>query len=177
MDGRVYEPEAWVAATVQALNDVGSWTGRMHIHKTLFLGQVLELADPPFEFELYQYGPYSFELDETIAVLDAFGYLTKSFPEPGYGPKYEVTQLGRTGIEPLADEKLRAIERVGKEVGGWKSPELELVATCLWVQHQEGLTNTEDIVERVRRLKPKYSSDAVQRGLIGARDLAGRLAA
>lgn len=46
----------WVAASINALNRAGSWTGRIHIHKLLFVLKSLGLADPPVRFELYQYG-------------------------------------------------------------------------------------------------------------------------
>lgn len=49
--------EVWVTETVRALQAAGSWTGRIHIHKTLFLAQALKLtSDVPFQFEMYHYG-------------------------------------------------------------------------------------------------------------------------
>src|SRR5258706_15657637 len=88
------EGKAWVAAAIRALRDRHSWTGRIHIHKLLFILRALGLAKPPFRFELYQYGPYSFGLDAVIADMDLDGTVSREYPKAGYGPKYQLSQEG-----------------------------------------------------------------------------------
>lgn len=92
---------AWVAAATKALADTGSWAGRTHLHKHLFITHALDLAAIPFDFELYHYGPYSFELDSVVAEMEAFGELDKRYRKPGYGPSYEVTSLAARGETPV----------------------------------------------------------------------------
>ena len=77
---------AWIAAATQSLANKGSWTGRTHLHKHLFITHALGLAVIPFDFELYHYGPYSFELDSVVAEMESFGEMEKRYRMVGYCP-------------------------------------------------------------------------------------------
>ena len=174
MSATPHETGPWVLAAVDALNRNGSWTGRVHIHKHLFITQVLELAAPPFGFVLYDYGPYSFELDDKIIELEMFGLLNRSYPQPGYGPRYEATAQGLARAAGLPDSERAAIGNVAERLGKRKSQELELIATCLWVEQIEHLTGDDDIVRRVQAIKPQFAEQA-RRGLQDARGLVAAL--
>ena len=176
MAQQICEPATWVLAAAEELNRNKSWTGRTHIHKLLFITKILRLAQPPFEFVVYDYGPYSFELDEEIINLEMVGHLDHSYRKPGYGPSYEPTLQGRTMAARLPGEPTKAISRVARKLGESKSQELELLATCLWVERKEKVSTDEAIVSRVRELKPKYGKLEIQRKLKAARKLADSLA-
>ncbi len=167
----------WVLAAAHALNEQDSWTGRVHIHKHLFITQVLRLAVPPFDFVLYDYGPYSFELDEEIVNLEMFGFLSRSYPQPGYGPRYEPTALGLSEARSLPESDCEAIKRVAKAIGGRKSLELELIATCLWFERKEGVSDRNEVVRQVTQAKPKYDEETIRRQLDDAHALIKSLAA
>ena len=169
------DPSPWILGATEELNRNGSWTGRIHIHKLLFITQLLQLAKPPFKFVVHDYGPYSFDLDEQIITLELIGHLDHSYPKPGYGPRYEPTPQGRTIAARLPDEPAKAIRRVAKELGKRNSQDLELLATSLWVEREEKKTEEEEIISRVRKLKPKYTKEQVQQGLKDARALAASL--
>jgi uncharacterized protein YwgA len=162
-------PKAWVAAAVQALRERDSWTGRIHIHKLLFIANVLGLAKPPFKFELYQYGPYSFGLDAVIADMDLDGDISREYPKPGYGPRYELSEDGAALRTLLRDTDANAIKRVADQIQSLKGNDLELIATCLWAERKERVEGDEQIVARVREIKPKYSELEVRRSLASAR--------
>jgi uncharacterized protein YwgA len=138
---------------------------------------VLDLAQPPFEFELYDYGPYSFELDEKIVDLELFGYLTRSYPKAGYGPRYEPTLQGLQVARSLRPSEFKVVERVAEQLGDRKSQDLELIATCLWFERKEGVKNPAAVVARVKQAKPKYSEVAIRRSLGDAHAIAKALAA
>jgi uncharacterized protein YwgA len=176
MDRSPSTEHAWVAGAVRSLNNVGSWTGRIHVHKLLFITKVLDLAKPPFRFELYQYGPYSFELDSVIAEMEAFGQLAKTYAEPGYGPRYALTPSGKPEAARLDPADAAAIDRVGKAIGPLGSRELELRATCLWVQRREGVKDEARIVSRVLAVKPQYSETQVRTALAQTARLVASLA-
>ena len=166
------QSEVWVAATVKELREAGSWTGRIHVHKLLFTLQVLELAEPPFEFELKHYGPYSPEVDSEFVFMEAYGQLEKQYPMPGYGPRYDVAVDSTPGLEPTEQTAVRNVAQV---FGLRNSRELELIATCLWVQKREGLDDDASIVSRVRELKPKYDTPTIEQHLKKARELEAQL--
>ena len=176
MSSAIPEAAPWVLTAVQALNRHGSWTGRIHIHKHLFITQVLKLAQPPFDFVLYDYGPYSFELDDEIVDLELFGCLERSYPKPGYGPRYETTLRGLEAARGMRPEDAKAVERVAAGLGDRKSQELELIATCLWVERKDGISEPTGVVSRVKAVKPKYDEQTVRRSLDEARGLAESLA-
>ena len=176
MFAKAHSASPWVLAAVDALNRNQSWTGRVHIHKHLFVTQVLGLAEPPFEFVLYDYGPYSFELDDKIIELEMFGFLNRSYPQPGYGPRYEATAQGLACAAELSGGERAAIGNVAAQLGNRKSQELELIATCLWVERIENTIGDDHIVSRVRAVKPRFAEDEARHGLHQARDLYAALA-
>ncbi len=148
---------AWIATATKTLGETGSWTGRTHLHKHLFITQALGLADIPFEFELYHYGPYSFELDGVVAEMEAFGELEKEYRKAGYGPSYEVTSLGEEAVNELDADDFRVAEKVASKLKRFDSADLELIATCLYVEIVEMEDDEDVIVPRVKEIKPKYS--------------------
>jgi uncharacterized protein YwgA len=176
MPHEIDEGANWILGAAGELNRHGSWTGRIHIHKLLFITQILRLAKPPFKFEVYEYGPYSFGLDEEINRLEMFGFLDRSYPKPGYGPRYEPTLKGREAAGKLPKEAASAIGRVAAQLGERNSQALELLATCLWAERKEKVTEDQKILARVRELKPKYSEGEVRGGLEDARGIAASLA-
>jgi uncharacterized protein YwgA len=170
------DPAAWVLAAVDALNRHRSWTGRVHVHKHLFITQVLELAAPPFEFVLYDYGPYSFDLDNKIIELELLGHLSRSYPQPGYGPRYEPTLQGLELARTLRPEDREAVDQVATQLGDRKSQELERIATCLWVERKDGISDANAVVARVKGVKPKYDEETIRQSLNDAHALVGSLA-
>jgi uncharacterized protein YwgA len=166
---------AWIAAAVDALNRHGSWTGRVHVHKHLFLTKAVGLANPPFDYSLYQYGPYSYDLDGEIAQMELYGLLLKDYPKTGYGPKYFLSELGAEEARELRREDREALERVAAEIGGHDSQSLELQATCLWVQNEEGVQDDAKLIQRVRELKPKYDEPRIRHELAAVRSLISTL--
>jgi uncharacterized protein YwgA len=167
----------WVLGAADALIRHRSWTGRIHIQKHLFLTQLLQLARPPFDFVLYDYGPYSFELDEQIGCLEMFGLLERSYPQPGYGPRYTPTPPGLVLAAQLPGPDRAALNRVGETLGDRNSQDLELIATCLWFEKREGLSDRKVVVARVKEAKPKYDEAAILPRLEQAEALAAQLAA
>ncbi len=162
----------WIASAVDVLRKNGSWTGRIHVHKLIFVCDVLGLANSPFNFELYQYGPYSREIDSEISIMEAFGGLNKEFPQAGYGPKYCVDfNSGFYSASPLTGNDAIAMEKIAKAFGGAKSSELELIATCLWVENLEHETDDNQIVNRVHEIKPKYDKKTIEEHLHKTREL------
>lgn len=156
----------WVLESIKELRRAKSWTGRIHVQKLLFVVHALDLGTPPFRFALYHYGPYSRDLDETFAELEAFGLIARSYPQPGYGPQYDVSESINGSLEPSARI---AIQSVATVFGEKDSQELERIATCLWVRRVERLTADEVIVNRVRTLKPHYAEFLIRQSLAEAK--------
>ena len=73
---------ALVAELVRAMQDAGSWCGRTHIQKTLFVFQALFEPEPALRspFRLHMHGPYSFQLDDALDRVHAVA--TRRPPTP-----------------------------------------------------------------------------------------------
>lgn len=155
-------PSDWVVESVRVLNSVESWTGRIHIHKLLFLASELKGVDVPFEFELYQYGPYSFGLDSTIRDLTSIGLLNASFPSESYGAKYAVAPEFSGSDTSIPAEAEGALAAVAREIGPKKSGEVELIATCAWVASRELVGDQQELLARVKQIKPRYSAEEIR---------------
>lgn len=157
---------AWALSAIEELNAQGSWTGRVHIHKLLYLAQELRLhGQVPFVFDLYRFGPYSFDLDEHLRELASGGLVQTSLVSEGYGPKHEVAKVVRDPglkLDLLLSEPLSVeLKRVASAVKDRPSSELELIATCLWVERKESLTDRDAVISRVRQIKPKYPVEQI----------------
>jgi len=129
------------------------------------------LADIPFDFELYHYGPYSFELDGVLAEMEMFGELNKRYRKAGYGPSYEITSLGEEALAQLGAEEIDVSATVAAKLARLDSAALELIATCLYVELVEGESDDDVIVPRVKEIKPKYSVSRIEWALGQARRL------
>jgi uncharacterized protein YwgA len=166
---------AWVAQAVQSLRSRDSWTGRIHVHKLLVLLYLSKLAEPPFDFEIYRYGPYSFELDEVIRQMTSLGHLRKEFPRKGYGPRYSLSSIGNQDLEHLEKPTRDTIDRAAEQIKGFTSKNLELTATCWWVSDKENLDSDDAIVHRVHILKPHYDEAEIRQSLSRFKELKDHL--
>jgi uncharacterized protein YwgA len=55
-----YKKASLVLAVIRSLKQHGSWTGKTHVQKSLFLIKAATQIDVPFTFVLFKHGPYSF---------------------------------------------------------------------------------------------------------------------
>jgi len=154
---------AWTVEAIGALNHVGSWTGRTHLQKLMFLAESLCGINTPFCFVLYQYGPYSVQLDLMARDLEVFGLIRKQFRGgQEYGGSLVVTDEGRDAVAgKLSDDDKSILARVAKLIGSNGVKELELIATCCWTERMLGANSDDAIIEEVARIKPKYSREEI----------------
>lgn len=148
--------ESLVLEITKQLNRVGSWTGRTHIQKLMFLLKDKAVADVPFDFILHYYGPYSREVDQTIQFLLGVDALVATFPMPGYGAKYSVgsnvglvRQIDKPEIQSQIDELVRMFGEMGVK-------DLERLSTTLFLARQ-GVT-ADELPDTLQRVKPHITS-------------------
>ena len=153
---------ALVASVVAMLRSAGSWTGRMHIQKLIYIGQEFGIVSPAYEFVLYQRGPYSFDLDSDIRELRSIGAVDIR-PAPPYGPTYVTTGIGALMAEasPVREDAAVKLGELAGKLGSKQAKDLELLATTLFVI-EEGNDVKEDIIDRVTELKPHFDREAIE---------------
>ena len=144
---------------VKKLNDVGSWAGNTHIQKIIYLIQStcnLKLYD----FVLYHYGPYSFDLREDVDFLVISNRLERDVDEFGY--HYRVSP----NLEPSIPSEIREkVDAIVKIFGKAPTALLELITTVDYVTRRFPDKSDKEIVELVRKIKPRFSERAVELAL------------
>ena len=164
--------EAFVVALVDALTRRG-WAGRTHVHKTVFRLQRAEALDLGFEFVIYHYGPYSFELDEMLRDLRSAAALEVVPDTTGYGAHYAHGPRAAaylSGYESEVGKARTAIDRVASEWGPRNVRDLERVATALYVV-SHGEMDDATAVGELRRVKPHFSEAELREAVREARAL------
>lgn len=159
---------AWILHAIDRLQRHGSWTGRIHLHKHLFLAKELLGLNHPFDFDLYKFGPYSFQLDSTILELETCGIISSESRAAGYGPSYSLAEsmdsVLPTSLD-LSEDEIASIESIAAMIGNKNSAALEVIATCQWAIGRENLDGDDDIISRVSELKPKYPREVIREHL------------
>jgi hypothetical protein len=153
-----YREGAIILTLVEALNRRNSFCGETHLQKGAYILKELLGVDLESSFQLYLYGPYSFDLhrllesmrtDELLEITprstgaswlpgDRSGLLKEKFPRTIKGVKARV--------EFVAER----IARLGVvELGG--------IATALLVKKEAPDANSEQRITRLREIKPQLS--------------------
>jgi uncharacterized protein YwgA len=145
------------------LADKGSWAGETHLQKAAYLLSELRSVDFNFDFILYKYGPFSFELHDELSSLRTEGLIEGFAPNPRYGPRLLVTARG----EELERRFEKTIQRYGESLdwitdvlGDRRVTDLECLATAMWVTRQHPGASVSSRVEALSGVKPHISQDA-----------------
>jgi uncharacterized protein YwgA len=114
----------------------------------VYLAQQFKITDGEhYTFRLYLHGPYSFELDQDLLLMEAFDVLAKAPDAQGYGARYSVPPAKAT--EPVL-VLARALAK--KNVR-----QLESIATSEYVISETGQFDA----RRVREIKPHLTEEEV----------------
>jgi len=154
---------------IEALTTKGSWCGETHIQKTAYFLQELLGVPLGFEFILYKHGPYSFDLSDTLAQMEA-DFMIKPIPMTPYGPSLT---LGETGSllkerfpKTIANYK-DAVNFVAATLADKNVGELERVATAMYVTREVGAkTGSKERAARIHELKPHVSIEQALEAVI-----------
>jgi hypothetical protein len=151
-----YRKSALVLNVIKCLRKQGSWTGKTHVQKSLFLLKATSGMEVPFTYVLYKHGPYSFEVESELEQMRSYAAIT-SEPDPdGYGvvlkpgPGANFIERGARWEEAEAQE----VEKICRFVGRRNVSELERLATAAWIRTNEGVRETRGVASRLHELKP-----------------------
>jgi len=160
-----YRKPSLVLAVIRSLKLHGSWTGKTHVQKSLFLIKTATQIDVPFTFVLFKHGPYSFELETELEQMKSYLAIT-SEPDPnGYGVVLSPGPGSRFVDERggLSEVESTAVGRVCRFVGQRNVAELERVATAAWIRKRERVSDSTSVAERLNKLKPHVSIPDAER--------------
>jgi uncharacterized protein YwgA len=119
-------------------------------------------VDFPYDYILYRYGPFSFELRDYLQELCADGLLTLEAQPYPYGPRLATTPQAAelqdrypktlAAVEPAMDWTLEVVGAKGVSA-------LERLATALYIDAHDGIADPNAIADRLVGLKPHVSLD------------------
>ena len=155
---RRLQKAAIVIELAQSLQEAKSWCGETHLQKGMYFLQELFRVPTGFEFVLYKYGPFSFDLRDELTALRADGLLKLAFQAPPYGPSIAPTDQGkrlRERFPRTLGEHRGHIRFVAEMFGPSRVAHLERLATALYVTRKSGATaSVEERARELTRLKP-----------------------
>jgi len=162
MDWRGHEI---IVSVIRKLREHGSWAGKTHIIKTLYLlSATKRMKHIPFDFTLYKHGPYTFDVEDALAIMKSYGAIEEDDIMPGFygerlkpGVNANFPQNFAKLTKEEQQEEQEAIEEICKLTGKKNVRELECLATAVWIFDQEKESNTDKIAKRVHELKPHIS--------------------
>lgn len=151
-------------ALIERLKEKGSWCGETHIQKAAYFLQNLFNVPLDYEFVLYRYGPFSFELSDEIMRMRADGLL-KYAPKPPYGTSFHVdtnSEHLRLKLTKTTSRYSPSIELLTREIGNMGVKELEKLATAMYVTLEDETGTVSNRANRLNELKPHIPRDEAQ---------------
>ena len=150
----IQEEEGWplIASAITAIKHAGHRAWRTHIQKLIYIAISWDIVpDKPYRFVIHQFGPYSFDLDQDISRMEAFGIIQRQWGKEGLGSHFSIEDLSYPYAESL------------DELAKWLSPkgvrDLEVLATVNFVRCHEPA----DLSKEVMRVKPHIRRDDVEK--------------
>jgi hypothetical protein len=140
------------------LRQQGSWCGETHLQKATYFLQTLILVPTGYDFILYKFGPFSFDLAEELTALRADGLMELRAQPAPYGPSLLATPRSvefRRGYPVTLGKYVDAVGFVARSLGDKGVAELERLATALYVTRAgDAAAPAAQRAQRLHELKP-----------------------
>ncbi|MFZ2491128.1 MAG: hypothetical protein WA208_06570 [Thermoanaerobaculia bacterium] len=149
-----YQQAAILAAFVERVRAAGLPCGETLLQKGAFVMKELFGVPLDDEFRIHYYGPFSFQLRERLASMEADEIVQVRPRELGViydvGGRYE--QLKTRHSDAVAEAR-RAIDWTAEHLGKLGVKDLEPLATALYVTRETAEQPIDERVKRLRELK------------------------
>jgi uncharacterized protein YwgA len=157
---------AIVATLVKECRARNSFCGETMVQKSVFFLQNLLDVPLEFDYQLYIYGPFSFELQRHLSSMMADDMITVRSLEYGstFEPGEQVTYLEKHTANTIAEHR-EAIEFVIKHLAGRGVKQLERLATALYFTVTTDDASVEGRSAKIREVKPHISDDEARKAV------------
>ncbi|MDQ3091541.1 MAG: hypothetical protein M3R46_07775 [Actinomycetota bacterium] len=153
---------ATVVALVRCLRERDGWAGETQIQKAVYFLQRLLDVPTAWQYSLYKYGPFSFDLRDALTEMRADGFLTLEPQRPPYGPRLAAGPGSDALMDRTADvleHYENAVNFVADRLAPMAVGALERVATALFVTDELCIADDRERAEKINELKPHVSVD------------------
>jgi uncharacterized protein YwgA len=155
-----------VATLVKDCRAQKAFCGETMIQKSVFFMQELLNVPLGFDFQLYIYGPFSFELQRHLASMMADDMITVRPMEYGatFEPGEQLGFLERHAARAIGTHR-NAVDFVVKNLAGRGVKQLERLATALYFTVTTDDTSIEGRATWIREVKPHISADEARKAV------------
>ncbi len=144
---------------IEKMNEKGNWSGETHIQKAVYFLQRGCKVPIEYDFILYKYGPFSFELKEDLIEMKIKDFINVK-PNSPYG--VSLAPGNKFGIyRKLFSKDLEKYKRklvfVAENISKHPVDLLEKISTALYVVAEEKINDDKEVATRINSLKPHIS--------------------
>ena len=151
---------ALISEMLDRMIERGSWGGETHLQKCLFFLQSMRGVPTDYVFQLYKYGPFSFDLRDELVHLQAEGMVQLDPRSASYGSSLktsEASQTLRRYFPKTLDKYGRAIDLIADHFGKLNASELGKLATAYYFHLEDTDRSDEDVGKKVNAVKSYIS--------------------
>ncbi|MEK6239252.1 MAG: hypothetical protein N2C14_31425 [Planctomycetales bacterium] len=146
-----------ITILVESLESHGSWCGGTHIQKAVYFLQELVGVPLGYEFTLYRYGPYSFDLNDELSAIRGDEFLEFFVRDPDYAPSYRTGKVSsqlKERFPKTIRRRKQHIDFVAEALGNRGIGGLERLATALFVTLEDPSLGDEEAAAKLNKYKP-----------------------
>lgn len=131
--------------------------GKIRLQKLAYFLQEAMEVPTKFSFRMHHYGPYAEDLERDTAWLKFAGYINIASDPEGYGFHITPTDGPREEWKTMLHHHEESIELAVDIFGDRSISELELAATIHYMRRLRPKLDTDELLNVVRDLKPRFS--------------------
>ncbi len=156
--------ELRASAIVAIVQNATTKLGKTQVQKLIYFAQ--DCGVPlNYRYEIYHYGPYSFELSNDLGSLDSLGVLNIQSDPAGFG--FDISVGKFADKFELAPKYSKKIDKVLAEFGSDTPGQLEVKATIHFVhsvvsKKYPATSKRSEILQKVHALKPRYTAEFIR---------------
>lgn len=153
---------ALLTRLIEALRSEANWTGETHIQKAVYLLQELLQVRFGFQFVLYWYGPFSFDLRNELTALRGDELIRIEPQAVPYGPRFAVTDQAKyiQSLYPKTlDEYEARIQFLATELGAKDVSALEKVAIGYYIGQKLPQASPDERAKELGKIKPHVTEE------------------
>ena len=151
---------ALISEMLNSMINKGSWAGETHLQKCLFFLQTMRGVPTGYEFQIYKYGPFSFDLRDDLVQLRAEGMVELSPRSASYGSSLDVSEASQLLRKrfPRTLEKYKAdVAFIADHFGHLNANDLGRLATSFYFHLDDADSSDKEIGQKVHRVKSYIS--------------------
>lgn len=161
MERQPIEKEARFAVIRYLVDRLGD-INKTKVQKIMYFLQHAFGVPLDYSYTMYYFGPYSEELNNDLLDMKLQDHLDIKPSPDGYGyhvrPGSEIIDSLDTKIEPYKGQLDDCLDKFRD----FSALYLELLGTLYFVKHSEDGLTEDEIVKKVKKLKPKFDESAIK---------------